>query len=360
MANNDLKLIQEQSGSLVEVLFGDVESEVSDVLNLDLKADHIELGVLDPSVSGAVASISTIGTSIDNTQWVKVGELDTDWRQFLTGEEDGTFSANIELADVSEVILPLNTLGVKNGEATLGDGNTVGGVPIGGSTIPHTFVGTATNTVMLNGDIPASAYQDDTTIVQLQLGSSVTSIGDDAFNSSITIEGAGDLTIPDSVISIGPWGFFGCTGFNGTLTLPNNPAFTTIEPSTFRNCGRFENGLTIPNNVEIIGESAFRLSNFHGDIIIGDSVTSVGDWAFGSANLNSSHTISFGNSVTSIGDSALVGAYFGRIEIHALAAPTIGSGAFDYVTISPPEIHVPVGATGYAASYAGLTVVYDL
>jgi len=28
--------------------------------------------------------------------------------------------------------------------------------------------------------------------------------------------------------------------------------------------------------------------------------------------------------------------------------------------VSPAEIHVPVGATGYAASYDGLTVVYDL
>jgi len=28
--------------------------------------------------------------------------------------------------------------------------------------------------------------------------------------------------------------------------------------------------------------------------------------------------------------------------------------------VSPAVIHVPVGATGYAASYSGLTVVYDL
>jgi len=30
------------------------------------------------------------------------------------------------------------------------------------------------------------------------------------------------------------------------------------------------------------------------------------------------------------------------------------------ILVSPAEIHVPVGATGYAASYDGLTVVYDL
>jgi hypothetical protein len=28
--------------------------------------------------------------------------------------------------------------------------------------------------------------------------------------------------------------------------------------------------------------------------------------------------------------------------------------------VSPAVIHVPIGATGYAASYDGLTVVYDL
>jgi len=48
----------------------------------------MELNVLDPSSSGVDASISTIGTSTDNKQWVKIGVLDTDWRQILSSEEE--------------------------------------------------------------------------------------------------------------------------------------------------------------------------------------------------------------------------------------------------------------------------------
>ena len=52
---------------------------------------------------------------------------------------------------------------------------------------------------------------------------------------------------------------------------------------------------------------------------------------------------------------------FSRIEIRRATAPIIQTLAFEAMTgVSPAEIHVPVGATGYAASYDGFTVVKDL
>jgi hypothetical protein len=52
---------------------------------------------------------------------------------------------------------------------------------------------------------------------------------------------------------------------------------------------------------------------------------------------------------------------FTRININKSVAPTIGVNVFLAMTgVSPAVIHVPVGATGYAASYNGLTVVKDL
>ena len=89
------------------------------------------LEVLDPTQgAGVPAAKDSIGVSIDSKQWVKVGELDTDWRQFLTGEEDGTYSANIELADVSDVVPPKNVLGMVGNTATVGNGTAQGGVQI--------------------------------------------------------------------------------------------------------------------------------------------------------------------------------------------------------------------------------------
>jgi hypothetical protein len=42
----------------------------------------------------------------------------------------------------------------------------------------------------------------------------------------------------------------------------------------------------------------------------------------------------------------------------ALTAPTIGLNVF--LGIPATQIHVPVGATGYGATYGWLTVIYDL
>jgi hypothetical protein len=72
--------------------------------------------------------------------------------------------------------------------------------------------------------------------------------------------------------------------------------------------------------------------------------------------------LTIGNSITTIIDGAFNNCSgFTRININKSVAPTINSLAFNGMTgVSPAVIHVPVGATGYAASYSGLTVVYDL
>lgn len=284
----------------------------------------LELDVLNPSTSGAVASISTIATAIDNTQWVKVGAADTDWRQFLIAEEDGTFSANIELVEVFDIITPINVLGAKHGKPTIGDGALIGGVPIAmQSDLPiQTFIGTATNTIMVNsttltsGDVP-------TTPTSLHIGQGVTSISSYAFSYKSTI--VGSLTFPDSVTSIGSYAFSGCSGFNGSLTIGNS--VTTIGNSTFHNCSGLIS-LTIGNSVTSIGSNAFyNCSAFIGDLTIPDSVETIGSSAF--YNITFSGDLTIGNSVTSIGSGAF---YYVQGLTNELVLPnsliTIGSNAF--------------------------------
>ena len=91
-----------------------------------------ELDVLDPTIHGVVATVSTIGTATNNKQWVKIGEGDTDWRCFLTSETSGTFLGDFQIPDVSDTVPNLNVLGINSdGSLTIGDGSTVGGLVIG-------------------------------------------------------------------------------------------------------------------------------------------------------------------------------------------------------------------------------------
>lgn len=120
--------------------------------------------------------------------------------------------------------------------------------------------------------------------------------------------------------------------------------------------------LSIGSSVTAIGTQAFdQSSGLVGDLNIPDTVLAIGVSAFFLCD-GLTGTLRIGKSVSAIGDYAFeLCEGVERIEIYAEQAPTIGASAFaDMTSVSPAEIHVPVGATGYAISYDGLTVVYDL
>ncbi len=151
------------------------------------------------------------------------------------------------------------------------------------------------------------------------------------------------LTIPNSVTSIGDEAFYGCSGLT-SVTIPNS--VTSIGGSAFYNC-RGLTSVTIPNSVTSIGTSAFYnvlnivysgsatgspwgaksvngyvdgylvysddtkttlitcSSSAQGEIVIPNSVTSIGSEAFlGCTGLTS---LTIPNSVTSIGSEAFSG-----------------------------------------------------
>jgi hypothetical protein len=159
----------------------------------------------------------------------------------------------------------------------------------------------------------------------IYIGSNVTSIGNNAFYGSILTS----LTIPNSVTSIGSAAFIFCIGLLS---------------------------VTIGNSVTSIGNNAFRGSSSLTSVTIGNLVNNIGSQAFYFCTSLTSITIP--NSVTSIGNNAFSGSGLATINCFALAAPALGTTPF--VGITATEIHVPVGATGYTASYGGLTVIADL
>ena len=233
-----------------------------------------------------------------------------------------------------------------------------------------------------NAIIMTSANKLITGCKNTVIPNTVTVIGNSAFYSCTGLSGA--LNIPNSVITIESNAFYGCSGITGLLNIPNS--VTTIAASAFQYCTGITSA-TIPSSVISIGNKAFRDCSglitlnynatncsvgsnywyyyssdyqYHwlygcsslvslnigdgvqtipycfvcsrygnsltGSIVIPNSVTSIGNYAFyGCSNIGS---VSIGNSVTSIGENAFNScSNMGSLTIGNSVA-SIGSYAF--------------------------------
>ena len=214
--------------------------------------------------------------------------------------------------------------------------------------------------------IGENAFYDCGLTGTLTIGNTVHTIGNSAFSEcSFT----GTLTIPNSVTTIGESAFSSCTGFTGVLTIPENVqyigkyafsdcvGFTSLYynaincyieveehsewygedeyywwyegmwlegcfsmtvvvigenvqtiPAFFGYSSFFAGELIIPESVTSVGYHAFDGCGFTGSLNIGNSVTSIESYAFNGCGFTGSLTI--GNSVTSIGEYAFSGCGF--------------------------------------------------
>ena len=171
-------------------------------------------------------------------------------------------------------------------------------------------------------------YLNNELVADLTIPDSVTTIGKSAFCACSNLT---SVTIPDSVTTIGDYAFRWCESLT-SVTIGDS--VTTIGSSAFYGCESLTS-VTIPDSVTTIGSSAFygctgeliiyskiietdyysfdnRPTNggwLNGakftKLTIGDSVTTIGDYAFSSCSSLTSVTIP--NSVTTIGYGAFGG-----------------------------------------------------
>lgn len=224
----------------------------------------------------------------------------------------------------------------------------------------------------------------------IQFGKSVRSIGERAFLECRNLNG--DLTLPDSVQIVGDRAFAGCTGLTGTLTLGSS--LQTIGAGAFYDCsfsgnlvipdsvtsiGRYafysrpylrpetQGTLTLGRNLRTIGESAFCESRYTGSLTIPDSVVEIGERAFcDCGNLNG--TLTLGKNLRTIGKEAFSGcAFTGSLTIPEgiteIADGTFSSSRSNGMftgTLTLPSTLKTIGASAFSyADFSGELLIPD-
>ena len=128
--------------------------------------------------------------------------------------------------------------------------------------------------------IEAYALSYTYALTDVTIPSSLTSIGDSAFDNS----GITSVTVPDSVTTLGNDVFADCE-YLTTAALSSN--IMSIPNFAFYNCESLAN-INIPDSVTLIGESAFSYCEALTSVNTGKNVESIGQKAFrGCININS-------------------------------------------------------------------------
>ena len=214
------------------------------------------------------------------------------------------------------------------------------------------------------------AFYDCSSLTSVTIGNSVTSIGEKAFYecSSLT-----SIEIPNSVTSIGNSAFETVPSiiYNGTATgrpwgarslngyIEGNLVYADATKTTLLACfAAVEGEIVIPNSVTSIGDYAFYNCRSLTSVTIPNSVTSIGDYAF--YNCSGLTSVTIPNSVTSIGERAFEDCRSLTSVTIPNSVTSIGNYAFYYCS-SLTSVEIPNSVTSIGSSAfsgcSGLTSV---
>ena len=174
---------------------------------------------------------------------------------------------------------------------------------------------TILNSVTTIGDY---AFCDCDSLSSVRIGKGVKTIKEKAFSNC---PGITTITIPDSVTTIGNGAFYGCTNL-ASITIPDS--VTTIADEAFYGCTNLAS-VTLGNGVTTIGNSAFCDCRSLPSIIIPDNVTTIGNSAF--SDCSGLKNVTIGNGITTIPSGM-----FKNTDLTSVKIPdsitTIGDSAF--------------------------------
>ena len=139
-------------------------------------------------------------------------------------------------------------------------------------------------------------------LTSINIPERVTSIGESAFYNCTSLI---NVTIPSSVTTIGTYVFAYCSSLQ-TVTFEEGSQLTSIGESAFGSCSSLTR-INIPSSVNSIGEDAFILCRSLISINIPASVTSIGETAFYECNDLQTLTFENGSQLTYIGKKAFAG-----------------------------------------------------
>ena len=170
----------------------------------------------------------------------------------------------------------------------------------------------------------------------------VTSILSYAFHGC---SGLTSITIPDSVTNIGDYAFEYCSGL-ASVHISDIAKWCTISFGDY-----YANPLTYGHNLYVNGELVK-------DLIIPDSVTSIGSYAFkGCTGLTS---ITIPNSVTSIGSDAFSGCYrLTEVYNKSALSITAGSSSYGYVAYYAKNVYTNEGGSKLTTDENGYVIYTD-
>ncbi len=215
-------------------------------------------------------------------------------------------------------------------------------------------------------DIGEFAFNECTSLTSVTIPKAVATIGYSAFRYCTALT---SVTIPKAVATIGKYAFDGCPSLISITVDADNANYSSVDGALFNNAkseliqypaSKTGDSYTIPDSVTTIGDYAFGSCSNLASVTIGNNVTSIGICVF--SDCTSLTSIVLGNGITTIEESTFNGCYKLAYVTFGNSVTIIGASAFNGCTaltsITIPETVETIGYSAFfgCASIASINI----